>query len=218
MVLVPTSVPGNGSGGSDSAFGCGTKQFRRLWSVVPPKDSRTPKQLKWPKSEKLGVTFDLFWVTFTDLFSRVLFSFFPFCPLCWPPLFLPFSRHLFDLSSPRRKVLCSVEKRVQIRAWRWAALGCTSPQSSGRKFLPEICVKKGQFNPFWVTWASAPQCHFWVTVNSFGLLEFFWWCPKDPAVLKCYGVVIYYHHSNSPFMEISCELSPRKQGVSETLP
>ena len=67
-------------------------------------------------------------------------SFFPFCPRCWPPLFLPFSRHLFALSPPR-KVLCSVEKRVHSRAWRGAALGCTSPKSWERKFLPEICVK-----------------------------------------------------------------------------
>ena len=32
-------------------------------------------------------------------------SFFPFCPLCWPSLFLPFSRHLFALffqESPRQ--------------------------------------------------------------------------------------------------------------------
>ena len=67
-------------------------------------------------------------------------SFFPFCSLCCLPLFLPFSRHLFDLSSPWKSALFCRE-RVQSRAWRWAALGCTSPQSSGRKFLPEICVK-----------------------------------------------------------------------------
>ena len=29
-------------------------------------------------------------------------SFFPFCPLCWPPLFLPFSRHIFALFSPSK--------------------------------------------------------------------------------------------------------------------
>ena len=67
--------------------------------------------------------------------------FFPFCPLCWPPLFLPFSGHLFALSSPS-KVLCSVEQRAQHRSWRGAVSGWTSPQSSGRKFLPELCVKK----------------------------------------------------------------------------
>ena len=30
---------------------------------------------------------------------------FPFCPLRWPPLFLPFSRYIFALSSP----LCRAE-------------------------------------------------------------------------------------------------------------
>ena len=39
-------------------------------------------------------------------------SFFPFGPLGWPPLFLPFSRHLFARFSPR-KVLRSVELRAQ---------------------------------------------------------------------------------------------------------
>ena len=43
--------------------------------------------------------------------------------------------------------------------------------------------------------------------------------PKDPAVLKIYyGVVIYYRRSKSLFVEIFCELSQEKQGVSETLP
>ena len=35
---------------------------------------------------------------------------------------------------------------------------------------------------------------------------------------KYYGKVIYYHRSNLLFVEISCEFSPGKQGVSETLP
>ena len=38
----------------------------------------------------------------TDLFSRALFS---FCPLCWPPLFLPFSRHLCALFSASKSAL-----------------------------------------------------------------------------------------------------------------
>ena len=77
----------------------------------------------------------------TDLFSRVLFSFLPpllatpLPPLIWAP-FSPFS--------PPRKVLCSVEQRPQHTAWRGAVSGWTSSESSGRKFLPEICVKKGQ--------------------------------------------------------------------------
>ena len=32
-------------------------------------------------------------------------SFFPFCPLSWPPLFLPFSRHIFALFSPSKSAL-----------------------------------------------------------------------------------------------------------------
>ena len=80
----------------------------------------------------------------TNIWPVFRASFFPFCPLCWPPLFLPFFSAPFRPFSPPRKVLCSVEKRVQSRASRGAAPGCTSPQSSGRKFLPEICVKKGQ--------------------------------------------------------------------------
>ena len=40
-------------------------------------------------------------------------------------------------------MLCSVEQGAQHRARRGAVLGWTSPQSSGRKFLPEICVKIG---------------------------------------------------------------------------
>ena len=38
----------------------------------------------------------------SDLLSCVLF---PFLPLCWPPLFLPFSRYLFALFSPSTSAL-----------------------------------------------------------------------------------------------------------------
>ena len=48
-------------------------------------------------------------------------SFFPFCPLCWLPLFLPFSGRLLALVFPR-KVLCSVECRAQHTAWRGPCL------------------------------------------------------------------------------------------------
>ena len=68
-------------------------------------------------------------------------SFFPFCPLSWPPSSSPFLG-IFSPFSPPRKVLCSVEQKAQRRAWRGAVLGWTSPQISRRKFLPEICVKK----------------------------------------------------------------------------
>ena len=70
-------------------------------------------------------------------------SFFPFCPLAGHPsssLFLC----TFSPIYPPRKVLCSVEQSSQHSACRGAVSGWTSPQSPGRKFLPEICVKKGQ--------------------------------------------------------------------------
>ena len=42
--------------------------------------------------------------------------------------------------------------------------------------------------------------------------------PKGPChTKKHYAVAIQYHRSNSLFVEISCEYSPRKQSVSETL-
>ena len=41
-------------------------------------------------------------------------SFFPFCPLCWPPLFLPSSRHIFALLSPSKNALfCRAKGTVQ---------------------------------------------------------------------------------------------------------
>ena len=69
--------------------------------------------------------------------------FFLFAPCACHPSFSSFSRHLFARFSPR-KMLCSVEEGAQQRAWRGAVSRWTSPQSSGRKFLPEICVKTGK--------------------------------------------------------------------------
>ena len=40
-------------------------------------------------------------------------SFFPFFLLCWPPLFLPFSRHLFALFSPSKSALFCREKGTE---------------------------------------------------------------------------------------------------------
>ena len=41
-------------------------------------------------------------------------SFFPFCPLFWPPLFLPFSGHLFALFSPLKSALfCRAKGTIQ---------------------------------------------------------------------------------------------------------
>ena len=74
-------------------------------------------------------------------------SFFPFCPLCWPALFPPPFLGTFSPFSPPRKVLCSVEQGAQPRVWSGAVPAWTSPQGSGRKFLPELCVKKVSFGP-----------------------------------------------------------------------
>ena len=71
-------------------------------------------------------------------------SFFPFTPFAGHPFSSPFSAH-FRPFLPVAKCSFSVEQRALRRAWRGAVSGLTSPQSSGRKFLPEICVKKGQF-------------------------------------------------------------------------
>ena len=58
-------------------------------------------------------------------------SFFPFRPLSWPPLFLPFSRHMFALFSPSKSALfCRAKGTAQ--SLEGAVLGWTSPQSSGR--------------------------------------------------------------------------------------
>ena len=82
-------------------------------------------------------------------------SFFPFAPFAGHPRSSPFSRHLFALFSP----FCSVERRAHYRAWRGAVSGWSSPKTSGRKFLPEICVKKGQH---WILVKKCPEfsCNF----------------------------------------------------------
>ena len=41
-------------------------------------------------------------------------SFFPFCPLCWPPIFLPFSRHIFALfSNSKSSLFCRAKGTAQ---------------------------------------------------------------------------------------------------------
>ena len=79
----------------------------------------------------------------TDLFSR---SFFLFAPSDGHPSSSP-SLSTFLPLSPPRKVLCSVEQSAQHSSWGRAVSGWISPQSSGRKFLPKISVKKGQIRP-----------------------------------------------------------------------
>ena len=98
---------------------------------------------------------------------------------CWPPLFLPFLG-TFSPFSPPRKVLCSVKQRAQRRAWRGVDPGWTSPQSSGRKFLPEICVKKGQHahahraqDQCWCR-AEDQNSRKWAKFMNFSFWPFFW--------------------------------------------
>ena len=74
---------------------------------------------------------------FSDLLSRVLFSFLP--ALLATSLLSPSLGTFLHLFAPR-KMLYPVEQGSQQRAWRGAVSGWASPQSSGRKFLPEICV------------------------------------------------------------------------------
>ena len=101
-------------------------------------------------------------LTMSDLFSRVLFSF--FAPFADHPSSSSF-RSTFLPFFPPRKVLCSVEQGAQHKAWRGAVSGWTCPQNSGRKFLPEICVKKGQMSirrAFWNSFSifgSFGYCH-----------------------------------------------------------
>ena len=62
-------------------------------------------------------------------------SFFPFCPLCWPPLFLPLSGHLFALFSAWKSTLfCRAKGTAQILE-----------RGSFRMDLStKFCVKKSQ--------------------------------------------------------------------------
>ena len=68
----------------------------------------------------------------------------------------------------------------------------------------------------WRAFASESGSHFFriMSLNFWGSQR----TLPGPAVLKSYGVVIYYHRSNSLFVEISSEFSPGQQGVSETVP
>ena len=79
-------------------------------------------------SNKLKLSRMVCWLVFTC-------PIFLFAPFVGHPASSPFLG-TFSPFSPPRKVLCSVEHRAQRRAWRGAALGWTSPQSSGRKLLP----------------------------------------------------------------------------------
>ena len=78
----------------------------------------------------------------SDLFS--FHPFFLFAPFAGHPSSDPFLGTFFALFSPQER-FCSVELGAQHRAWKGAFSGGTSPQISGRKCLPEIRVKKGQF-------------------------------------------------------------------------
>ena len=93
-----------------------------------------------------------------DLFSRVLFSFLPaFLATPLPPLFSAYFRPFLPLEGA---LFCRAKGTAQ--SLEGAVLGWTSPQSSGRKFLPEIRVKKGQVlggisQDFWRDIAEVPE-------------------------------------------------------------
>ena len=71
-------------------------------------------------------------------------SFFPFCPLCWPPLSLPFSGRLFALFSPSKSALFCREKGTTQSLER-GSFRIDLSRKFGKEFFPEICVEKGQF-------------------------------------------------------------------------
>ena len=66
-------------------------------------------------------------------------SFFLFAPFAGHPSSSPFLGAFRPFLSLEK--CCSVEQGAQHRAWRRAVSAWTSPQNSGRQFLPKICVK-----------------------------------------------------------------------------
>ena len=110
----------------------------RCWASIgvwPPLPSKRRRQTSRSCSASLEYGCNL-----SDLF--VTRPFFLFAAFAGHPS--SSSLTTFSPFSPPRKVLSSVEESAQHRAWRGAGSGWTFPRSSGRKFLPEICVKKGQ--------------------------------------------------------------------------
>ena len=86
-----------------------------------------------------------FWPVFTR-------PFFLFAPFAGDPSSSPFSAPFCPFFFPR-KVLNSVS-------------GLISPQSSGRKFLPEICVKKGQIRLGKIS-RETQECSCWIILGNF---------------------------------------------------
>ena len=95
---------------------------------------QTPPCLFYHKLALRKANIGPYWPVFT-------IPFFLFAPFAGHPSSSPFLG-TFSPCSPPRIVLCSVAQTAQHRAWRGAVSGWSSPQSSGRKFLAEICVKK----------------------------------------------------------------------------
>ena len=91
----------------------------------PKSDFSTRKEVTFhplfrAKKSLVGVTFDsrrgkpLESGKVATLLTYFHASFFPFCPLCWPPLFLPFARHLFALFSASKSALfCRAKDTAQ---------------------------------------------------------------------------------------------------------
>ena len=84
------------------------KSLEKILGPSSPKSQKkVPGRVRKVSKKSENVFFGLFFLMlnlhYPDLFSRVLF--FPFCPLCGPPFFLPFSRHPFAVFFPLKNAL-----------------------------------------------------------------------------------------------------------------
>ena len=69
-------------------------------------------------------------------------SFFPFCPLCWPPLFLPFSRRLFAPFLPSKNALFCRARGTAQRLGRGSFR--TDPPTKFGKEFPSRNLRKNR--------------------------------------------------------------------------
>ena len=101
-------------------------------------------------------------------------SLFPFCPLCRPPLFLPFSRHIFTLFSPSKSALfCRTKGTAQ--SLERAVLGWTSLKSSGKEIPSRNLRKKRSVSP--------------LSIKNLSLQNVNWHPPKCKSVPSKKGLV-----------------------------
>ena len=128
--------------------------------LVPPSCSGLLSRTRWSPQPIV----DCHYLTY---FTR-LFSFLP--PLLATSL-PPFSRHLFALlASPKSALFCRARGTAQ--SLESGCFSMASPQSSGRIFLPEICVKKGQL------WHISMLFHLCVRLV---IVDQWPWTPMSPS-------------------------------------